>query len=205
MKEKVNKYKNIYNANIIDIFKFSPLVQDVLKQFKENSYSLYVNGVTPHVNYLLTYCSFVQNKDDFIFYVAENAYKAQLAYDAFCRLVGYENVNLYVVDEVAALETVAVSRELKQERLVTIKNILNNNKKIIVTHIAAFLKPILSLENIKKGVIKLKKGNEVDVNSFTKKLVKMGYKRVSTTYDIGEFSVRGEIIDIYPIYWHMLQ
>ncbi|MEC4606600.1 hypothetical protein, partial [Bacillus paranthracis] len=47
--------------------------------------------------------------------------------------------------------------------------------------------------------ITLKVGDDIDVDAFFNKLVNMGYRRESVVSHIGEFSVRGGIIDIYPL------
>ena len=198
MSEKNNIKQNV-NNNIIDIFKFNDKVIKFFKETKNENYSLFVDGVTPHVNYLLTYGTYINNKDNFVYYIAPNQYKAHLAYDAFCTLAGYENVNLYIDDEQIAIEAVATSSELKHERLNCIKSIYENNSKIIVTHIAAFLKPILSFNEFKKGIINFTVGKEINVDEVIKLLIASGYTRSATTYNIGEFSVRGEVLDIYPV------
>lgn len=189
--------KNIIDNNIIDVFKFNNSVTKFLKETKEKNYSLFATGVTPHINYLLTAATFNQN-DSFVFYVAPNQYKAHLAYDCFCTICGYDNINLYVADEQLAVEAAVTSNELKFERLNTIKSIIENKKKIIVTHTTAFLKPLLSYESFKKGVINLKTNSEFEIQDIVKKLIKIGYKRVATTYEVGQFSVRGEVIDVFP-------
>lgn len=45
----------------------------------------------------------------------------------------------------------------------------------------------------------LKVGQDIDVDAFLNKLVNMGYRRESVVSHIGEFSLRGGIIDIYPL------
>ena len=45
----------------------------------------------------------------------------------------------------------------------------------------------------------LEVGVDIDVDEFLNKLVNMGYRRESVVSHIGEFSLRGGIIDIYPL------
>ena len=45
----------------------------------------------------------------------------------------------------------------------------------------------------------LEVGDDIDVDEFLNKLVNMGYRRESVVSHIGEFSLRGGIIDIYPL------
>ncbi len=182
--------------NVLNLLKFDKTINELLNEVKKDRYSLFVDGVTPNINYLLTYSIFKTN-NEFVFYVAPNSYKANLAYEAFCKVCGYEDVCLYLVDDVIATESVVISNELKHERLNTLKNLINNNSKIIVTEIGAFLKPILSRVEFEKGVLNLKEGQEIDINKLIHILQKTGYERVATTYEVGQFSVRGEVIDIY--------
>lgn len=182
--------------NILNLLKFNNTINELLGEVKKDKFSLFVDGVTPNINYLLTYGVFKNNKS-FVYYVAPNSYKANIAYEAFCKICGYEDVCLYLTDDVIATESVVISDELKHERLNTLHNLINDNKKIIVTDIGAFLKPILSYDEFKKGVIDLKTNEEFVIEDIINKLVKIGYTRVATTYEVGQFSVRGEVLDIY--------
>ena len=167
------------------------------EETKGLNYSLFCNGATQHINALLA-SYLLENNKEYVIYVCENSYQANKMYDKISEIVGYEKVNLYIVDDVVANESIIVNNELKQERINTIKSIINNEKVIIVTHIEALLKPVMSFEKIKKYNIEIKLKEEMDINELVKKLIIMGYVRVHTTYNVGEFSVRGEVLDIYP-------
>lgn len=49
------------------------------------------------------------------------------------------------------------------------------------------------------GDIVVNKGDELDVSHFISKLITLGYKRVELVSEKGEFSVRGDVIDVYPL------
>lgn len=51
----------------------------------------------------------------------------------------------------------------------------------------------------------LEVGDDIDVDEFLNKLVNMGYRRESVVSHIGEFSLRGGIIDIYPLSVNQLE
>lgn len=183
--------------NIIDIYKKNNEIKKLLASVDKNEYHYYINGCGEHHQYLLTYATYLQS-GSFVVYVAPNVYKANLAYENLCRLAGYNNVNLYLADELISTELVAVSREFKSERLNTIKSIINNDKKIIVTHVLALLKPNINKEMFIDGLINIEIDMDINIDAFLNKLVEAGYKRVPKTCQAGEFSVRGEVIDIYP-------
>lgn len=47
--------------------------------------------------------------------------------------------------------------------------------------------------------ISLKVGDDLDITKFTKELIKLNYKKVEMVGESGDFSVRGDIVDIFPI------
>ena len=46
----------------------------------------------------------------------------------------------------------------------------------------------------------IKAGDVIDFENLITKLIALGYKRVPTTTMVGDFSIRGEIIDIFPLF-----
>lgn len=184
--------------NILDIFNNQKQTKDYLKYIKDNpSFSLNVYNSCKNINYLLAHAAFKETSDNII-YIASNVYFATKAYDAFCELAGYENVSFYAIDEVAAVEILAYSWEFRLERINTIKNIILGKKKIIVTHIQAALRYNSNKERFVNNSFFLKSNDELDLKIFFNKLSKSGYKRTPITQEIGDFSVRGGVVDIFP-------
>ena len=141
--------------DVLSIFEKNKIVEDFLEKVNKDNYSYYINGSSKNHHYLLTYATYVKS-GSFVVYVAPNVYKANLAYQNLCKLAGFENVNLYLTDEIISTELVAVSEEFKEERINTINSIIRNEKKIIVTHTLAALKINLPKIVIEESIIKFK-------------------------------------------------
>ncbi len=79
--------------------------------------------------------------------------------------------------------------------------ILRNSTKhkIIIIPQKALFEAFPDIDFFEKNKITLKVDEEINVEEFTKNLVKLGYKRKTLVADVGEFSVRGDIIDVYPL------
>ncbi len=77
--------------------------------------------------------------------------------------------------------------------------IKNQSKDIIIIPQKALFEKFCTANFIEKNSIKIKIDNEINIPEIIKTLVKIGYKRKTLVADIGEFSVRGDIIDIYPL------
>ena len=183
--------------NILSLFKNNKNIQEVLNAAKDNV-KLKVSSTTDNHNVLLSSLLY-EEKNTFVFYIASNVYKASKFYDSAVKVLGLDNVNLYVSNEVVATEVDAVNKEFLFERLQTVTNILENKKKLIVCDVNSCLKELMPRKIIDKYVLKLKIGDDIERKDLILRLIKLGYKKMPTTNTVGDFSVRGEIIDIYPI------
>ena len=80
-------------------------------------------------------------------------------------------------------------------------HILRNFQKypIIIVPVKALFEKFPDLDFFEKNKITVKTDDEIDVEEFAKNLIRYGYKRKTLVADAGEFSVRGDIIDIFPL------
>lgn len=80
-------------------------------------------------------------------------------------------------------------------------NILQNqqNAQIIIIPQKALFEKFPDSNFFKINNIQIKIDEDINVETLALQLVKMGYKRKTLVADIGEFSIRGDIIDIYPL------
>ncbi len=76
---------------------------------------------------------------------------------------------------------------------------LQNNLDIIIVPQKALFENFASFEFFNKNNITIRINEDIDVENFAKKLIEMGYKRKTLVADIGEFSIRGGIIDVFPL------
>ncbi len=183
--------------NIVKLFRKNTSIKACFEEIHQKNKLLVSGAFFSHE--VLTCVEAFHEFDDTIVYVTSNLYKATLAYEALCEIVGYEQVHLYAVDEVISAEAMATSHEFRLERLHAVQSILENKKKIIVTHICALVRTLMPKKEIEEHKITFSEGEIVHQKELAKKLIESGYKKTPTTTQIGEFSVRGEIIDIYPI------
>ena len=54
----------------------------------------------------------------------------------------------------------------------------------------------------KKNCLKIKVGDTIDLGKFSRQLVNLGYKKTTMVSDISEFSIRGDIADVYSLNPH---
>lgn len=87
------------------------------------------------------------------------------------------------------------SPETSGQRLAILNNISSSESFLVFAPIRAMLYKTSS--DFSKAV-HLQKGKEADIEAINKKLISLGYKRYPVVGEVGEFSVRGGIIDVYP-------
>ena len=130
--------------------------------------------------------------------VAQNLLQAQKMYEDLNSVIG-GNVYLYPANELIASEIAVSSPELRAQRLEVLNFLASGNVGVIVTPITGIIDFLPSPELWKDYQVKLEVGLDVDLEALTYKLVQMGYERVSMVESQGEFSIRGGIIDLYPL------
>lgn len=77
--------------------------------------------------------------------------------------------------------------------------ILNDKPDIVICPVKALLEKFPNLDFFKKNALKIKIGDTVDLKKLARKLVDLGYKKSTMVNDISEFSIRGDIADIYSL------
>ncbi|MEQ8154156.1 MAG: transcription-repair coupling factor [Clostridiaceae bacterium] len=117
----------------------------------------------------------------------------------------YEDLTLFHLDvfylpakEVVFYNVDAISGDLRWERLKVIREILNGNKKIVVTSVENLASLYTPRELYENHFIKLKVAKEYKLNDIAVSLVESGYESVNVVEGKGQFSLRGGILDIFP-------
>ena len=77
-----------------------------------------------------------------------------------------------------------------------IKSFLSNSNLVIANHKVLFEK-FPTKDFYIKNSIKISKNQNLDYTHIAEKLIKLGYRGTSRVSDIGEFSLRGDILDVY--------
>ena len=82
-------------------------------------------------------------------------------------------------------------------RVNVLNKLSNGDINYLVLTLDGLRDKISSKKDFLNHVIKIKLGDEIDISTFVSNLIEMGYERVDTVESVGEFSIRGSIIDIY--------
>lgn len=134
-----------------------------------------------------------------IMLVTHNLLQAQKLYEDMVNLLSDKEVFLFPANELIAAEMSIASPELKAQRMEALNHWSKQSKGILIVPIAGLKKVIPPKSLWKKYQLSLKLGEDLNIDKLLNTFVKMGYVRSEMVTTPGEFSVRGGIVDIYPL------
>ncbi|HEU8138380.1 TPA: transcription-repair coupling factor [Streptococcus pneumoniae] len=115
-------------------------------------------------------------------------------------ILGEELVYPFLVDDAPMVEFLMSSQEKIISRVEALRFLTDSSKKgILVCNIAASRSILPSPNAFKDSIVKISVGEEYDQHAFIHQLKENGYRKVTKVQTQGEFSLRGDILDIFEI------
>ncbi|MGG3468392.1 transcription-repair coupling factor [Neobacillus pocheonensis] len=134
-----------------------------------------------------------------IMLVTHNLLQAQKLYDDIVNLLSDKEVFLFPANELIAAEMSIASPELKAQRIEALNHWSMHQHGILIVPISGLKKMLPPKSLWMEYQLSLKVGDDLDIDKIFHTFIKMGYVRAEMVTTPGEFSVRGGIIDIYPL------
>jgi len=131
--------------------------------------------------------------------VTHNMFQAQKVYEDLAELLPNNEVLLYPGNELIGSELAIASPEMLAQRIHVFNQLTQGFRGVLVVPFAGLRRLVVPPEVWKKSQITLAVGQELDVEAFLLQLIELGYERVDMVERKGEMSVRGGIIDLYPV------
>ena len=88
--------------------------------------------------------------------------------------------------------------EIVRQRMETLWGLSTRTSTVTVTTADGFTQPVVPMGTLRKATILLRVGANVDRDQLAERLLLLGFENVEMVEDIGQFSVRGGIIDVFP-------
>ncbi len=155
-----------------------------------------IKGLTEELNILYINNYFNKYKKDIII-LTSSLFEATKYYE---KLRTYtDKVYFFPMDEFLTSVAIAISPEFKNQRLETLKVISKQEPSIVVTNLMGFLRYIPNRKVMERSSIKLKNNENINRKNLEILLDEFGYNKTSLVTSTGEYSIRGYVIDIFPI------
>ena len=183
---------SLYN----DYFKKFPKIQEILSETKTND-KTEISEATREITSLISLCLNTE-LDSNIVIVTPNIFHAQKIFDQLSQII--DDVYFYPKDDFISTELLTESYDFKLQRINTLKVIFQDpRKKIIVTCLSGVLSKVPRKESYISHIKIIKKETSIKPKTLIEELVDAGYERVYTVEKQGDVSIRGSIIDVFPI------
>lgn len=110
-----------------------------------------------------------------------------------------KNVMYYPSKDVLFYSADIHGHTILRQRMEVIKAIIEGTVSTVVVSIDALLNKLVPIEEIEKHIITFTLGSVLDMEAVKKRLVSLGYERNDWVDGVGQFAVRGGILDIFPM------
>lgn len=87
---------------------------------------------------------------------------------------------------------------MARQRVQVLRHLIEDHSGVVVTTLDGLMDHLLPLKQIKDQVAVVRVGQEINLEEWKERLVRLGYERTGQVDGMGQFSIRGGILDIYP-------
>jgi transcription-repair coupling factor (superfamily II helicase) len=194
-------YKLIEKKTILDKIKNHSFFKNILSSLTTNNTAknIWIHDISG--SYLnLFILSLYQKQDKPALIICPDLNKAEAVYEELSFFIKKENLLYY-----SSLELIGQNYEqdtdddiLKERIKIIYKTInLKNSNPVIISSIQSLISKVPSPEKLTKKILRLTPRLKLPLYQLMEQLVSQGYKRTSFVENKGEFSQRGNILDIY--------
>ena len=178
----------------IDPLKNLKVYNKLLNEINEKISPISLNGIIDenigHITYSLN-----QDTNNQILLITYNENRAREIYEDIRNF--NKNVYYYSHKDPLYFRVESYSLDIANERMNILSKLIDNEPIIIVSYIDAIIEKIISKEIYIERSFKIDLDSTINLEELTDRLIKSGYRREQMIEGVGQFSIRGGIIDIF--------
>ena len=88
---------------------------------------------------------------------------------------------------------------ITRERMQVLRHLIEEKSGVVVTTIDGLMDHLLPLSMVESQILTVRQGEAIDIEEWKQRLVSLGYERMAQVDGMGQFSIRGGIVDIFPL------
>lgn len=166
---------------------------------KTNRFSTHSNGEDSLALANLALALKQQKQNNPLTIISANAFDAQRLLEEIPYFAPDLNVHLLPDWETLPYDQFSPHPDLISDRLTTLYHIAQNACDVIIVPLATALIRLSPKAYLSANTFMLKKGQKLDLEALRRQCAEAGYHHVSQVISHGEFSVRGGLIDLFPM------
>lgn len=183
---------------LVQAFAADPDVQSIIAGVRKGMREQMISGLAGSSRQVLV----AAVKDDLdrpLLVVTHNMYAAQKIAEDLQECISADDVLLYPANELVAAEAAISSPETLAQRMDVLIKLSEGFRGIVVVPFSGIRRyqPIKGVMSDAKILIKV--GDTIELDGFLRQMTGLGYIRADRVESKGEMSVRGGIVDFYPL------
>lgn len=123
--------------------------------------------------------------------------RAKEIYDDFCNFT--KQVWLYPAKDLLFYAADIHGNMMTRQRIQVQRALIEETGGVVVTTLDGLMDRLLPPDDMVSHVIQVKNGQKLDLDQLKQDLVALGYERMIQVDGMGQFSIRGGIIDLFPL------
>ena len=169
---------------------------DYFNELVNNKKDVLLFGINNQSRAVVLYEIFIKNNKDMIV-IAKDAREAIELEDELKSFL--DNVLYFPAKDIVFFDSYAHSNELRNKRIEILNLIKSKENYIVITTINSLLIKMIEKDTWYDKYRLLNMDSIIDLEVFTDELIQLGYERSEIVQSKGTFSIRGGIIDVFPI------
>ena len=146
-------------------------------------------------------------KSHFIYCIGENyGQKLILTYSDLRAREIYENyrffdrnVLIYPARDLMFYNADIQSHQIGMQRMMVQKSLMEEEDITVIATLPACMERILPLAYVQEHVLEFQNDSSLDLQKLSAQLVEMGYEKMPQVEAVGQFAIRGGIVDVFPL------
>ncbi len=184
---------------LIHEFQISPVGNTVIPKLKGlKIQELHLHGLTdPAKGFFLTSLLYSINRP--ILYLASDL---NLGLNLYLEVSNFTSAPVFYfpIQEVSPYDQISSDTEIISNQTRTLLHLVNKKEPcLIISSAKCLLEKIWNKDDLKNNSFEVDLNTKIEPSFLAKKLVLLGYKKSTVVTNRGEFSIRGDIFDLYPL------
>lgn len=183
------------HQHFLDCPQYAKILARTAKQSKQE---LHITGLSDSAKSLILALLHHEVRRPFFLVAADHNHAAR--YQQEISNLSRFKVLLYPASEVSPYEQVLHSPDTIAQQMEVLQQIMQDKSEpyFVILPARALMQRVLDKTTLQNNTLTISKGQSMDIAQIRLELVRLGYSKESIVTLRGEFSTRGDIIDIYP-------
>lgn len=171
--------------------------ENLAQALEKGKGSLQVTGTLDSQKVHLMYELGEQNPFPWKLVVTYDDTRAKEIYDDFRNFT--KQVWLYPAKDLLFYSADIHGNLMTRQRIAVLRHLMEDKGGVVVTTMDGLMDHLLPLQYLKEQAITVECGQIIDLGAWKEQLTAMGYERMAQVDGMGQFSIRGGIVDIFPL------